>query len=113
MARKNWRKGAPVSKRGAIESAIARLTRDRSVGNPRLRVHPAQRSAARPFSKRHFAFETLELRLAMAANVVINEFLAHNATGIVDQDSDHSDWIELKNTSASAVNLGGWYLTND
>src|SRR5439155_27216659 len=32
---------------------------------------------------------------------------------IVDQDNDHSDWIEIRNTDATAVNLGGWSLTDD
>ncbi len=75
MARENRRKGAPFSKRGAIDSAIAQLTHARAVGSRALMGRPAQRSAARPFSKRHFAFESLETRLALTANVVINEFL--------------------------------------
>jgi hypothetical protein len=45
--------------------------------------------------------------------VVIHEFLADNATGLLDQDGDHSDWIELKNTSAGSADLAGWYLTDD
>src|SRR5688572_26784635 len=56
-------------------------------------------------------FEGLERRRLMA--VVINEFLANNNNGIVDQDNDHSDWIELKNTGGAAVNLAGWSLTDD
>lgn len=57
-------------------------------------------------------FERLEPRLALAG-VVINEFLASNVHGIVDQDGDHSDWIELKNTNSSPVDLGGWRLTDE
>lgn len=30
-----------------------------------------------------------------------------------DEDGDFSDWIELKNNSQSAVNLSGWYLTDN
>src|SRR4051812_2320645 len=56
--------------------------------------------------------ESLETR-RLLAGVVINEFLADNQAGIVDQDNDHSDWIELRNTDSSAVNLGGWSLTDD
>src|SRR5215212_8345408 len=47
------------------------------------------------------------------AGVIINEFLANNNNGIVDQDNDHSDWIELRNTDATAVNLAGYSLTDD
>src|SRR5436309_488025 len=56
--------------------------------------------------------ETLEQR-RLLAGVVINEFLAENQAGIVDQDNTHSDWIELRNTDAASVNLAGWSLTDD
>jgi hypothetical protein len=62
--------------------------------------------------KIRLAFERLEPRLAMAG-VVINEFLAENTGRLLDQDGDPSDWIELKNTSAAAVDISGWYLTDD
>jgi hypothetical protein len=58
------------------------------------------------------SFEHLESRLAMAG-VVIQEFLADNASGLVDQDGDRSDWIELKNTDTVPVDISGWYLTDD
>lgn len=45
------------------------------------------------------------------AEVRINEFVASNDTGLVDEDGDHSDWIELHNTGGT-VDLGGWYLTD-
>ena len=47
------------------------------------------------------------------ADVVINEFVADNETVIQDEDGDFSDWIELKNDSQSAMNLSGWYLTDN
>ncbi|MDB2428947.1 CotH kinase family protein [Akkermansiaceae bacterium] len=43
----------------------------------------------------------------------ISEFLAKNDTGITDEDGAHSDWIEIHNDSAFALNLGGYFLTND
>lgn len=46
-------------------------------------------------------------------SVVINEFLSANGTGLVDENGDQGDWIELKNIGATAVNLAGWALTND
>jgi len=45
--------------------------------------------------------------------VIINEFLAANANGLLDENSDASDWIELYNPGASAVNLLGWSLSDD
>src|SRR3712207_2152839 len=58
------------------------------------------------------AFEPLEPRLAMAG-LVINEFLALNTSGVQDKDGDRSDWIELRNTDAAPINVGGWHLTDD
>jgi hypothetical protein len=47
------------------------------------------------------------------SNIVISEIMAANGTGLVDEDGDHSDWIEIHNRGAWPVNLGGWALTND
>jgi hypothetical protein len=38
--------------------------------------------------------------------IVINEVLAHS-------HDTASDWIELKNTTASAINIGGWFLSDN
>jgi len=46
-------------------------------------------------------------------SVIITEFLADNSGGLTDEDGDSPDWIELFNSGTSAVNLGGWYLTDD
>ena len=45
--------------------------------------------------------------------VIISEFMASNATGILDEDGNTSDWIELYNTGAAQVNLAGWRLSDD
>src|SRR5262249_49760756 len=47
-----------------------------------------------------------------SAAVLISEFCAHNGSGIRDEDSDHSDWIELYNPGDQSVNLEGWFLTD-
>ena len=47
------------------------------------------------------------------ADVVISEVLAANQTGLRDEDGDSSDWIELWNRGTTAVNLGGWSLSDD
>ncbi len=43
---------------------------------------------------------------------IIGEIMASNQTGIVDQDGDFADWLEIYNPDAGADNLAGWYLTN-
>jgi hypothetical protein len=47
--------------------------------------------------------------------VVISEFLtaAEKTTGLLDEDGDLEDWIELHNTGTTTVNLAGWSLTDD
>lgn len=49
----------------------------------------------------------------VAAQVAIREFLANYVAGLRDETNEHEDWIEIENTSASAVALSGWYLTDD
>jgi hypothetical protein len=58
-------------------------------------------------------FEELEPRAMLDASLTISEFLASNSNSIGDEDGDTSDWIEIFNPTASAVNLQGWHLTDD
>ena len=46
-------------------------------------------------------------------HIVITEFLAANHTGLVDEDGDYSDWIEIYNSGSQPINLAGWSLTDD
>src|SRR5262245_3797992 len=48
-----------------------------------------------------------------ATELLITEIVAANETGLVDEDGDHSDWIEIYNPCSADVDLGGWYLTDD
>ena len=72
----------------------------------------------RPFFKRSsvslfFAWFLLSAP-ALQAQVVINELMASNASGITDPDFyDNADWVELYNSGSSVVNLSGWHLTDD
>lgn len=45
--------------------------------------------------------------------VVLNEILTENQTGLVDEEGDPEDWLELRNCGTSAVELGGWSLSVD
>jgi len=48
-----------------------------------------------------------------SGDVVISEFMAVNGSTLRDGDGNPSDWIEIHNTSASDVDLTGWFLTDD
>ena len=65
------------------------------------------------FRGRRLRVEALENRCLLSAEPVINEFLASNNGEIQDEDGDFSDFIELSNRGDQAVNLAGWYLTDD
>lgn len=49
----------------------------------------------------------------LPGDVLINEFVVGNLTGITDEDGQRPDWIELYNRGTNAVNLLGWSLTDD
>lgn len=49
----------------------------------------------------------------LVQNPGISELLASNQDGLVDEDGDASDWIEIHNSGAVDVDLGGYYLTDD
>ncbi len=51
--------------------------------------------------------------LGFATGIFINEFLAGNVNGITDEAGDHEDWIEIYNSNSAAVDIGGFYITDD
>ena len=60
------------------------------------------------------AAATMCAMLARAqAPLRINEFVAQNQTGIVDEANQHEDWVELYNDSAAALLVGGMWLSDD
>ena len=52
------------------------------------------------------------VRFDAAAGLVLNEFMAANTGGLLDQDGDSSDWIEIHNDSTAQATLAGWHLTD-
>ncbi|MEM7385619.1 MAG: CotH kinase family protein, partial [Verrucomicrobiota bacterium] len=46
-----------------------------------------------------------------SSDVIISEFSADNRS-LEDEDTDSPDWIEVRNLTASPINLKGWFLTN-
>jgi hypothetical protein len=57
------------------------------------------------------SYDALESR-QLLAGVVINEFLASNGSGLVDDNGSTTDWVELYNDGPS-VNLAGYSLSDD
>jgi hypothetical protein len=51
--------------------------------------------------------------IAQSNKIVITEFMAVNSKGIVDEDNQYSDWLELYNNTENAIDLAGWYLTDN
>lgn len=45
--------------------------------------------------------------------VHIHEVLYNNENSIMDEDGDRSDFVELFNGGSNAVDLGGWYLSDN
>ncbi len=53
------------------------------------------------------------LMSSTAQQVVINEYSASNLSQFPDNYQDYEDWFELYNTTASTINLGGYFLSDD
>ncbi|SDR66787.1 Listeria/Bacterioides repeat-containing protein/Por secretion system C-terminal sorting domain-containing protein [Polaribacter sp. KT25b] len=46
-------------------------------------------------------------------NVAINEVMSSNDVTLADEDGEFNDWIEIYNYGTTAVNIGGYGLTDD
>lgn len=62
-------------------------------------------------------FATLSLLFlinSVFSQVKINEYSASNSgSSILDNKGNNSDWVELYNSGATAVNIGGWNLSDN
>ena len=47
------------------------------------------------------------------AQIVLNEYVSSNLNGLVDEDGDTSDWIELYNVAAYDIDLDGYGISDD
>ncbi len=47
------------------------------------------------------------------AQLYINEFMASNSRTVTDEHLEYDDWLELYNSHEIAINLSGYYLTDD
>src|SRR2546428_12564777 len=73
----------------------------------------SNRGTARRFMCRVGLMSCLLAANLSPAEVLITEFMAHNTHSLLDEDGDFSDWIEIQNQGSDAVNLEGWFLTDD
>ncbi|HEY7885122.1 MAG TPA: lamin tail domain-containing protein, partial [Cellvibrionaceae bacterium] len=64
---------------------------------------------------RHFHLLLLLLALPLFAHgqLLINEIQSSNGITVVDEDGDNQDWLELYNAGNQAVNLDGYWLSDD
>jgi len=69
--------------------------------------------------KKNYVLSTFILLLlisntSFSQNIIINEIQAKNITDFRDNDTfEFLDWFELKNTSPTPVDIGGYYLTDN
>ncbi|MBK6627642.1 MAG: CotH kinase family protein [Flavobacteriales bacterium] len=47
------------------------------------------------------------------AQVVLNEVSASNLSNFADNNGEFEDWVELYNTTAAAVDISGWHLSDN
>ncbi|MHC4586750.1 MAG: lamin tail domain-containing protein, partial [Planctomycetota bacterium] len=45
--------------------------------------------------------------------LVINEFMASNSSSARDPQGQYDDWIEIYNYGSVAIDIGGFYLTDN
>ena len=56
---------------------------------------------------------TLSVPIPQVGNVLINEIMASNSTTAFDNYGESDDWIELYNTTSTAFDLSGLYLSDN
>ncbi len=56
---------------------------------------------------------TLISQFTLAQSIVINELMASNESTIADATGEFADWIELYNSTNTAIDLSGYYITNN
>ncbi len=71
----------------------------------------AENELAAKFSPRRAEHEFYNLTIG--SPVVINELMAKNEVSVADQDGAYEDWIELYNNTTAAIDLSGYYLSDD
>lgn len=86
------------------------------IANFRTMANTADRSVTSLASYRAtFLLATLCLMATVSAagELVINEILTSNQSGLMDEDGENQDWIEIVNRSSTPINLSQWSLSDD
>lgn len=65
------------------------------------------------YKKTILCLSLLFVFLRAEGQLFINELMSNNQNTIQDSDGDYSDWLELYNAGASAVNLQGYALSDN
>ena len=65
------------------------------------------------FTPLFFAASAIFFANALQAQVIVNEYSCANWKQFQDNYGKYEDWIELFNTSAVPVDIGGYYLSDD
>ncbi len=77
----------------------------------------AENSTAGLFSPQRAEHEyhtlTISLPYCNIGDVLINEIIASNGSSAYDSNGENDDWVELYNTTSSAIDLSGMYLSDD
>lgn len=60
-----------------------------------------------------FLSGAVSLRAQNLSDLIISEVVVDNETGLVDENGEHTPWLELTNTSQGTVNFAGCFLTDD
>jgi hypothetical protein len=74
----------------------------------------AENANAAMYEPRRAEFEdsTISVISLNSSELVINEFMADNASTITDQAGEYEDWIEIYNPTGSVVSLTGLHLSD-
>ncbi len=58
-------------------------------------------------------YHTVNIASPPVSDIVINELLASNSAIVADLNGEYDDWIELHNNTNSAINIGGYFLSDN
>jgi hypothetical protein len=92
-----------IDENGRLDAAELRTIRAAIAGDPQDDDSAAPAPTPLP---------VVELQSTAPAQLRITEFMADNETGLVDEDGELADWIEIHNHAAEPRNLAGWSLSS-
>lgn len=74
----------------------------------------AENNDAGIFSPERAEHEYHQIKASVVVDdITVNEIMASNTKTATDNNGQFEDWIELYNKAATAVNVGGYYLSDD